>query len=198
VYGLAWRQGMHGDRLVLVGIALGYALAAVTSFLISRVGNMEALSATAWLAGSLNGRGWEHVRPVAVALLVLLPVVWVLSRRLRALELAEETSATLGVSVERTRFGLFVVATLLAAVATASAGPVAFIALMAPQAARRVTGAAGAGLIAAGLMGAVILLIADVTSQVLLPDTDLPVGIVTGVIGGVYLASLIARRRGSA
>lgn len=198
VYALAWRQGMHGDRLVLVGIALGYALAAVTSFLISRVGNMEALSATAWLAGSLNGRGWEHVRPVGLALLVLLPLVWILSRPLRALELAEETSATLGVSVERTRFALFVVATLLAAVATASAGPVAFIALMAPQAARRVTGAPGAGLVAAGLMGAVILLLADVASQVLLPDTDLPVGIVTGVIGGVYLASLIARRRGSA
>jgi iron complex transport system permease protein len=193
VCGLAYRNGLHGDRLVLVGIATAYALAAATAFLLSRASREEAMGASIWLFGSLNGRGWEHVRPVAIALVVLLPLVVYTLRGLRALELDDDTAHTLGVRTERTRLAVVALSTGLAAVAVASVGPVGFVALAAPQIARRLTRASGPGLLAAGLMGAIVLLLSDVAAQLVFTDRMLPVGVVTGVLGGAYLCWLLSR-----
>ncbi|MBN1530383.1 MAG: iron chelate uptake ABC transporter family permease subunit [Thermoleophilaceae bacterium] len=199
VYVLAYRGGVTGYRLVLVGIGISAMLIAVTDYLLTRSTLDQALAAQVWLTGSLNGRGWEHVRPVAAGLAVLLPVAALLARPLRTLELGDDAARALGVPVERARLALIAVAVALTAIATASAGPIVFVALAAPQIARRLTRVAGPGVGCAALTGAVLLVGADFLSQRLFGDVQLPVGVVTGVAGGAYLAWLLAHewRRGA-
>jgi iron complex transport system permease protein len=192
VYLLAYRNGVAGYRLVLVGIGMAALMAAVTDYLITRARLQDAQQAWVWVTGSLNGRGWEHVRPVALALLVLLPLVVILARDLRMMEMGDDAAKALGVAVERSRLLLVLVAVGLTAVATASAGPVLFVGLAAPQIARRLTRATGPGVGAAALTGAVLLLSADLAAQRLFPDSQLPVGVMTGVLGGVYLIWLLS------
>ncbi|XAY05261.1 Ferric enterobactin transport system permease protein FepG [Paraconexibacter sp. AEG42_29] len=200
VYGLAYRGGVQGYRLILIGIGISAMLVATTDFLLSRSTLEEAQVANIWITGSLNGRGWEHVRPVAAAMAVLLPLVALLAGPLRMIELGDDAAHALGVNVERTRLALLVVGVGLCAVATASAGPIVFVALAAPQISRRLTRAAGPGVGAALVMGAVLLLGADVASQKIFTSTQLPVGVMTGAAGGVYLIWLLTRewRKGTA
>lgn len=191
VYGLAFQRGSQGYRLVLVGIGFSAFLASTTGYLITKVSLGTAQSARVWLVGNLNGRGWEHVEPVAIALLVLTPCIVILSRHLTMLELGDEAAAALGIRVERSRLLLVGVAVLLTAVAVASAGPIAFVALAAPQVARRLTRASGPGLGASAVMGATLLALSDLAAERLFGNTPLPVGVVTGAVGGVYLAWLL-------
>ncbi len=193
VYALSYQNGVQGYRLVLVGIGMAAVLVAVTDYLLTRSTLEEALSAQIWLTGTLNGRGWEHVRPIAAALVVLAPATVLLMRPLRALELGDDHARALGVAVERSRLALIFVAVALAAVATAAAGPIVFVAFAAPQIARRLTRVSGPGVGCATLTGAVVLLAADTASQRLFGDVDLPVGVLTGVTGGIYLTWLLTR-----
>jgi iron complex transport system permease protein len=144
------------------------------------------------MIGSVNGRGWEHVWPVAAALAVLVPAALLLARPLAMLELGDDAARALGVSAERSRLALIFVAVGLTAVATASTGPIAFVALAAPQIARRLTRSSAPGLVAAALMGALLLVTSDLAAQRLL-SIDLPVGVMTGALGGVYLCWLLRR-----
>lgn len=200
VYGLAFRDGVQGYRLVLIGIAISAMLEALTSYLLTRAKIEDLQAASVWLTGSLNGRGWEHVWPTLGALAVLLPACALLQRDLRMVEMGDDTAKALGVSVERSRLSNLLVGVLLTAVATAACGPVAFVALTAPQIARRLTAATGPGVLTAALMGAVLMLAGDVLAQRLFPSTPLPVGVVTGALGGLYLMWLLAleARRGRA
>jgi iron complex transport system permease protein len=193
MYLLAFKRGVQGHRLVLVGVGLSAMLIALTQYLLTRARVDDALAAAVWVAGSLNGRGWEHVRPLAAAVAVLLPLLVLLSGHLRMMEMGDEAATALGVPVERSRLALILIGVVTAAVATAAAGPIAFVALAAPQLARRLTRAVGPGLIAAGLMGAALLLASDLVVQRLFPSSQLPVGVATGVIGGLYLMWLLAR-----
>jgi len=193
VYALSARGGVQGYRLVLVGIGVSAMLIAVTDYLLTRSTLEQAQASQVWITGSLNGRGWEHVRPIALALVLLLPVTALLIRPLRMLELGDEAARGLGVAVERSRLALVFVAVGLTAVATASAGPIVFVALAAPQIARRLTRASGPGVACAALTGGVLLLGADCASQRLFGDIQLPVGVMTGVLGGVYLTWLLTR-----
>jgi iron complex transport system permease protein len=191
VYLLAYRGGVQGYRLVLVGIGMSSMLYALTDWLLTRARLDDAMSAYVWLTGSLNGRGWEHVRPLALAMVLLLPIVALLSRPLRMMELGDDAAKALGVQVERSRLALVLVGVCLTAAAVASAGPIAFVALASPQIARRLTHATGPGLPAAMLTGAALLLASDLIAQRLFTATELPVGVVTGVLGGVYLMWLL-------
>ena len=101
IYVLAWKRGVSPYRLVLVGIGVAAMLASVTAYLLTRAEIFDAQRATVWLTGSLNGRSWDHVRPLAIALAVLVPAVLVLSRPLRAMQLGDDTATGLGVAVER-------------------------------------------------------------------------------------------------
>ncbi len=193
VYGLAYRRGVQGYRLVLVGIAISFMLIAIVNYLLSRATFETALTAQVWLTGTLNGRGWEHVVPVAGALLVLLPLTVLLAHSLRMLELGDETAGALGVGIERSRMALIFIAVALTAVAVASAGPVTFVALSAPQIARRLTRATGPGIGCAALTGAVLLVGADYAAQRVFGATQLPVGVLTGLLGAVYLIWLLTR-----
>lgn len=193
VYVLAFKRGVAGFRLVLIGIGVSAMLASVNAFLLSRAALRDAQSAQLWLVGSLNARGWQHVVPVWIALALLLPLAVALGRRMTMLEMGDEAAAARGVAVERSRLSLLFVAVGLTAVATAAAGPVGFVALAAPQVARRLTGSTGPGLIPAALTGAALLTAADLAGQRLIAPVQLPVGLTTGAIGGVYLAVLLAR-----
>jgi iron complex transport system permease protein len=192
VYGLAFRDGVSGYRLVLIGIGISAMLEALTNYLLTRARIEDVQAASVWLAGSLNGRGWEHVWPTLAALAVLLPACALLQRDLRMVEMGDDTAKALGVSVERSRLSNILVGVLLTGVATAACGPVAFVALTAPQIARRLTGATGPGVLTAALMGAALMLASDVVAQRLFPSTPLPVGVVTGALGGLYLIWLLA------
>jgi iron complex transport system permease protein len=192
VYGLAFRRGVQGHRLVLVGIGISATLQALTSYLLTRGRIEDVQAASVWLTGSLNGRGWEHVWPTAIALALLLPATGALQRELTMIEMGDDTARALGVAVERSRLAVLVAGVLLTAVATAACGPVAFVALAAPQIARRLTAATGPGVLSAALMGAVLLLAGDVAAQRLFPATPLPVGVMTGAVGGLYLVWLLA------
>jgi iron complex transport system permease protein len=192
IYLLAWRQGVSSYRLVLVGIGIGAMLASVTSYLLTRAEIFDAARATVWLTGSLNGRGWDEIRPVVVALAVLLPAALALARPLRTLQLGDDTAAGLGVPVERVRAGLVVVGVGLAAVATAAAGPIAFVAFVSAPIARRLV-RSSLTIVPAALAGATLVLLADLAARRLFAPVELPVGIVTGIIGAPYLLWLIAR-----
>jgi len=148
--------------------------------------------------GSLNARGWAHAAVAGVALAVLLPVLLVLHRRTLVLEMGDETARSLGVSVERVRLALIATAVGLAAVGTACAGPIAFVALAAPQLARRLTRATGPNPLPSAMMGAALLVTSDLIAQRALAPTQLPVGVVTAALGGAYLIWLLGWRRSTA
>ena len=198
VYLLAFKGGTHGIRLVLVGVGVSAMLNAVNSYLITRARLEDAATAQVWMIGSLNGRGWQHVVPLGVTIAVLLPAALALGRRLSMLAVGDEMASSQGVPVERTRAALLVVAILLVAMATAATGPVAFIALAAPQLAARLTRSPDVGLVAAAAMGAFLLTGSDWAAQRVLAPTVLPVGMLTAAIGGMYLTWLLAHewRRG--
>ncbi|GAA3230547.1 iron chelate uptake ABC transporter family permease subunit [Pseudonocardia petroleophila] len=192
IYGLSWRRGIQGFRLVLVGIGINAMLLALVQWLLVVAEIYEAARATVWLTGSLNARGWEHVVPVGLALVVLVPAALVLAHALGALQFGDDTARGLGLRVDRARTWLLVVAVGLAAVATASAGPIAFVALVAPQIAQRLVGAARPPIAASMLVGAALTVLSDVIARTALPS-PLPVGIVTAVVGAPYLLYLLAR-----
>jgi iron complex transport system permease protein len=193
IYLLAYRRGVTGYRLVLVGIGISEVLRAVIHLLVTRADILDAQRATVWLTGSLNGRGWEHVRPLTLALVVLIPPTLVLARQLRLLELGDDAAKGLGVRVEQARLGLLVCAVGLAAASTAAAGPVSFVALLSPHIARRLVGARSLGLVPAAAFGALLVVASDVAARRMFAPTELPVGIVTAVFGAPYLLYLLAR-----
>lgn len=195
VYALAWRRGVHGYRLVLVGIGVSALLQGVNAYLLAKARFTQAAQAMVWLNGSLNGRSWEDVRPAALGLLVVLPLVGLAGGRLRILEMGDDLAGGLGIPVQRTRLLMLVLGTAACAVAVAAAGPIPFVALIAPQLARRLTRAPGPNLPAATCTGALLVVTADYASQRIHQSTQLPVGVVTAVVGGLYLGLLLRRQR---
>ncbi|CCH29608.1 iron chelate uptake ABC transporter family permease subunit [Actinosynnema sp. NPDC047251] len=193
MYLLTWRGGVTGSRLVLVGVGLAAILLSVVSYLLTRTRVATAQDALVWLTGSLNGRNWTQVVPLAVLLAVLLPAVAALARALGLLTLGDDAAKGLGVAVEPVRLGLLACAVLLAGAATAAAGPVAFVALLAAPIGRRLVRDGGPALVASGLVGAAVVLGADCAAQNLPVDQSYPVGVLTGAVGAPYLLLLLAR-----
>ncbi|WP_326608421.1 iron chelate uptake ABC transporter family permease subunit [Streptomyces sp. NBC_01799] len=195
VYLLAWKRGMHGYRLVLVGIGSAAMLTAAAQYLITKANLVDATRAVVWMTGSLDGRDWAQVWPLLVVCGLLIPLVLGHGRALRMMEMGDDAAYALGVRVERTRLVLMGCAVLLVAVATAAAGPITFVSLSAPQLARRLTRSPGPNLAAAAFMGAALLLVADWIAMDAFGDRQLPVGVVTGVLGGCYLLWLLVSER---
>ncbi|MEV5613131.1 iron chelate uptake ABC transporter family permease subunit [Streptomyces sp. NPDC052225] len=195
IYLLAWKQGVHGYRLVLVGIGVSAFMTAVNGYLLTKADFVDAARATVWMTGSLDGRDWTQVWPLLVLFVIVVPVVALYARPLRMLEMGDDAAGGLGIRVERTRMVLLVASVLLTAAASAAAGPVAFVALTAPQIARRLTKSPGPNLVASTWLGATLLIVADLASQRAFGVSQLPVGVVTGVVGGVYLLWLLVTER---
>lgn len=193
VYVFSLQQGLHGHRLVLIGLAIAAMLASVNDFLLTRAELDQALAAKMWLHGSLQGSGWLQAQRLGLGCAVLLPLAWLLNPRLRLLEMGDELATSLGLHVARSHTYLSLVAVGLTALAIACAGPIGFIALAAPQLARRLCNSPGIGLWSAALMGAVLCASADLLARLMLAPFQIPVGLVTSALGGAYLVYLLAR-----
>lgn len=194
LYALAWRGGLQGYRLVLVGIGVAALMQAGIAYVLTRGEIFEVARAYVWLVGSLNGRGWEHVWPLAATLAVALPLTLALSRQLQALQLGELARA-LGVGVERTRLALVGLAVLLTGMAVSAAGAIAFVAFFAPHLARRLAGSVSPGSVlpVAAACGAVLVLCADLLGRVAFAGTEIPVGLVTAILAAPYFLLLLQR-----
>lgn len=196
VYMLSIKFGTIGSyRLVLIGIGVGATLAAFNGLLLVKGDINSAAAANIWLAGSLNARQWEQIIPLMAGVLFLLPLILLTSHRLSLIEMGDELAQQLGVNVQFTRLSLTFYAVILASLATAAAGPIAFIALAAPQLAKRVTRTKAVPVLGAALMGAVLLLAADWLSLTLPFDMALPIGLMTAFIGGLYLLWVVTKLR---
>ncbi|UCM88707.1 FecCD family ABC transporter permease [Streptomyces marincola] len=195
VYVFAWRGGLHAARFVLIGIGFAIALRSVTQLFLTKGDQQTAQQATVWMTGSLNGRGHAEAAPLAFALLLLLPAVVWAARAARSVVLDDDTATALGVRLGRVRLGLATLGVLLAALATGAAGPVDFVALLAPQIVRRLTGGAQIPLVCSALVGAFLTVVADVLARTLFSPAELPVGVLTAAVGAPYLLWLIVSNR---
>ncbi|WP_228282740.1 FecCD family ABC transporter permease [Brevibacterium atlanticum] len=192
IYALAFTNGAAGIRLILVGIGISSMLTALINWELTRAAQWDLQEALRWLAGSLNGANWDAVIPVLIALVLLCPLLIGQSKNLAITQLGDDTAEALGVRVSRTRLFVIVTAVGLIAFATAAAGPVAFVAFLSGPIAARLTGPGPSPLIPAGLVGALLVLTADLVGQFVL-GTRYPVGVVTGILGAPYLLYLIIR-----
>ncbi|WP_394813415.1 FecCD family ABC transporter permease [Streptomyces johnsoniae] len=193
IYLLAWRRGVTGQRLVLIGVGVAAALTSVVSHTMTRSSAVVAQEARVWLTGSLNGRTWEQVGPLLIAVAVLFPLTALAARPLGALQLGDDAASGLGTRVERSRLALIGCAVALTGTATAAAGPVGFVAFVSGPIARQLLGRSTPALVPSALVGAVIVLVADLVAQHGLGPNQFPVGLVTSMIGAPYLLWLLAR-----
>lgn len=195
VWLLTRRTGLHGFRLVLVGIGVGSTLAAFNSLLVVRASLTQAQTAASWLAGSLNDITWERTYALLGLLLVVTPLLLMLVRPLGAIRFGDQVASGLGVSVNAYRVAALFIGVLLVSMATATTGPIAFVALAAPHIAKTLARSGGVGFTSAALMGALMVLGSDLIGRFAVPGRIIQVGVVTGAIGGLYLIYLIYLER---
>ena len=193
VYGLSWRQGVDSFRLILIGIGVTAILGGVIDFLLVRAQIRQVSAATQWMVGSLNGVSWTAVWPMLIVIAAVVPFALSQSAALEINQLGDDFSTGLGVAVQRHRLLVILAAVVLTGAAVSAAGPVAFVAFVAPQVARRLARTARPPLLASALVGAALVLLADVTARAAF-GTEVPVGIITAIIGAPYLIWLITRR----
>jgi ABC-type enterobactin transport system permease subunit len=191
---LTWRAGIDGYRLVLVGIALWSVMAALIDWLLTHAEIYDAAAAYVWITGSLNARTWDHAVPLVLSVAVLIPLALAAGRVLGVLQFGDDTARGLGVRLPLAQSAVVLIAVALVATSVAAAGPISFVALVVPQIAVRLTGGSRPPLLASGLLGAVLVVGADLTTRTVLPQA-LPVGILTAVIGAPYLLWLLVRGR---
>ncbi|MGO3885042.1 MAG: FecCD family ABC transporter permease [Mycetocola sp.] len=193
VFVLAYRRGVQGFRLIIVGIGVSALLASVNTFLMLKASPEQQLTAAVWGNGSLNGMTLDILGPVALLCAILTPIALALSPTLSVVEVGDDAAGSLGARPTAVRLVAVVVGVALVALVTATAGPIAFVALVAPQIARRLTRSTGVGLLASGVTGALVLVLSDFLAQRLFAPVQLPVGIVTVSVGGIYFVWLLVR-----
>jgi iron complex transport system permease protein len=193
--GLAGGAGNRGYRFLVVGLGVGAALSAITQLMLARAPIDDANAAFPWTIGSLNARAPEAVAVLAVALGVALPLAMLLGRQLRLLRLADAVVTGLGQRASRIRLAAIGAAVVVAGLAVATAGPLGLVALVAPEIARKAAGPRGVPVLGAALAGALVIVVADLLGRTLAAPIELPVGIVTAVVGGPYLLWLLLTTR---
>ncbi|MFJ3882547.1 FecCD family ABC transporter permease [Streptomyces sp. NPDC090077] len=192
VYFLAWRRGVDGFRLILIGLAVSAVMEAVTTWLLVTADIRDVARAQAWLVGSLDSRSWDEVRVALWGTLILMAVVACVAFQFKPLHFGDDVAAGLGVRYTRVRAVMLLCAVLLAGMAVSAAGPVPFVAMVAPQVAMRLTKSPTPPLPASAAVGALLLIGADLLVRVVLP-ASLPVGVVTAAVGGPFLVYLLVR-----
>jgi iron complex transport system permease protein len=198
VYALSYRNGVAGYRLIVVGIGVSAVMSSVNQWIVLEIDLHTAVTASVWQQGTLNGLSWAQVPPMTICLLVVAVVLVMLGPQLPILQLGDDAAGALGVQPDRARLAYLVAGVGLVAIACAAAGPVSFVALAAPQIARRLVASPGVGLVPSAATGSVLLLVSDVIAQQLFSGSELPVGAITVSLGGVYLVYLLisqARQR---
>lgn len=193
---LAWRGGFLPDRFVLIGIGCGYGLSAVSTFLLLRADPWNTPRILTWLSGTTYGRTLPDVVPVAVALLLALPLLLAMRRQLDLLAVDEDTPRILGVSPARTRFASLTIAAVLAALGVIAIGVVGFVGLVAPHLARSLVGARhGRAIPVAMLIGGVLVCAADTLGRTLIAPAQIPAGLMVALVGAPYFVWLLRRSR---
>ncbi|THA27084.1 iron-enterobactin ABC transporter permease [Streptomyces sp. RKND-216] len=193
IYLLSFDRGFSGLRLVVIGIGINAMVTAVNSWIVLRAELEVAIAAVGWSAGSLNGVGWSDLWIPFTVIGVLLALITAGAHAVHQAALGDSVAVTTGVRLDRLRLLMVFVGVGCTATVTSVAGPIAFIALAAPQIGRRLAGSPGVPLLPAALTGAVLLLGADLVAQVLLAPVSLPVGVVSTAIGGGYLIWLLTK-----
>ncbi|NNH02857.1 iron ABC transporter permease [Microbacterium ulmi] len=185
-----------GYRLILAGVGVSFLCIAVVDFLMVRAQVRESQMALLWLTGSLSSTPWWQVGVVAVVLVATLPAIVAVARWLPISQLGAATASSLGVSPALVRVIAVASAVLLTSVTCAFVGPISFVALCAPAIARSLLGHGAIGIGTSAVVGAAILPAADLVAQYAIPGLSLPVGVVTGAIGAVFLLWLLATSKG--
>ncbi len=197
IYVLAWKQGSSTPiRLILIGVALQAGIAAITTVMLL-FGDIQAVQqAYVWLTGSVYGRNWEHVQALGGWLLIFMPVALLSARSLNVLGLGDETAKGLGMRVEPQRILLLLISAALAAGAVAVSGTIGFVGLVAPHVTRRLVGPSHEGLLpVSALFGGALVVLSDLIGRWVISPSELPVGIVTAMIGAPYFLFLLVRSR---
>jgi iron complex transport system permease protein len=197
IYLLAWKHGRSTPlRLILIGIAIGAVIGALMTVMLLFGEINDVQQAYVWLTGSVYGRNWEHVQALGGWLLVFLPTAFLMARSLNTLGLGDDTSKGLGLRVEWQRGVLLLVSVALAAAAVAVSGTIGFVGLVAPHITRRLVGPSHEGLLpVSALFGGALLVLADLIGRWVIAPSELPIGIVTAVIGAPYFLYLLYRGR---
>ncbi|MET8996825.1 iron ABC transporter permease [Amycolatopsis sp. NPDC004169] len=199
VFAVAARGGFTGERLVLIGFGVHAAAQALVTLLITLSDPWNETKALTWLGGSTYGRSFPHLVPMALALLLVVPVLVRTRRELDLLALDDETPRVLGVPVARTRLLLLACAVLLTGAAVAGIGVLTFVGLVAPHAARAIVGSRHARLLpTAALLGAIGVCVADTAGRTVIAPGQLPAGLMTAIIGAPYFGWLLYRHRANA
>ncbi|MFC6352296.1 FecCD family ABC transporter permease [Rothia nasimurium] len=193
VYLLSYRGGVQSFRFIVMGLAVSAFLASVNTWFMTFFDLSVTFEASVWGAGSLLFVAWDSLLPAGALILCLLLFSCPVARVLKQLELGDDLAAALGLPVELARAGLVFMGVALTATVTAVAGPLAFIALAAPQIALRLVAAGRFSPAVTALVGALLLLLADMLAQHAFPGLLLPTGAVTIMVGGIYLAWLVWR-----
>jgi ABC-type Fe3+-siderophore transport system permease subunit len=193
VYLLAWKKGLNPVVIVLVGVAISAIGSAIIQFLVIKSGIMAA-GAIAWLAGSTYAKSWDALIPLSIASAVLIPLAWLLGRRVDLLAFGDQVSIGLGLKLQRTRLVTAAIGVALAASAVASVGTVGFIGLLAPHAVRLLTGHNHRhSVVLSAIIGALLLVGADMLGKLVLAPKEIPSGIIVALIGTPYLLMLMYR-----
>ncbi|PZG17057.1 iron ABC transporter [Micromonospora craterilacus] len=195
VFALGARHGLAAQRFVLAGVAVAFALRALIEVVMLTADPIDGLRAQIWLIGTLAGRGWTETAWIAGTLLLLLPVLAWAGWALNSTALDDDTARGIGLRPVARRIGLAGTGVIAAAMVTAQVGAVDFVALVAPQVARRLVRAERPPLLCAALLGALLLVLADLAGRRLFAPTQLPAGVLTAAIGGPYLLYLLLRGR---
>ena len=185
-----------GYRLILAGVGVAFLTIAITNYLMVRAKVELAQAALIWLTGSLASTPWWNVLTVAVVVILAIPAVVACARWLPLTQMGASTAAALGVRPSIVRIVTVITAVVLTAVTCAFVGPIAFIALCAPAIARPLLGHGAVGIGTSAAIGAVLLAAADLVAQFAIPGYSMPVGVVTGAIGAVFLLWLLATSKG--
>ncbi|WP_170008098.1 FecCD family ABC transporter permease [Bacillus fonticola] len=196
IYVLAWKKGINAIRLILVGIGVNAGFGAGLIIFQLKMDPQDFMQATIWLSGSIWGTNWMQVLAILPWILLLIPFVTYRARFLNALQLGDSMSKGLGVSVERQRLIFLLISTSLAGASVAVGGGIAFLGLVAPHLARRLIGPKHQLLLpASALVGALLLLVADMLARNLLAPSEIPVGIVVSAIGAPYFLYLLMKSK---
>ncbi|HWL12379.1 MAG TPA: iron chelate uptake ABC transporter family permease subunit, partial [Ureibacillus sp.] len=192
IYGLSKGSSFSIGRLILIGIGLQAMLNAVISYLMLIGKESDIPTAIRWLSGSLNGAKMETLSPLVLTVVLLTPIILYFGKRLEMLELGEQAATSLGVDTNKTRLVLIITSVLIIALATATTGPIAFVAFLAGPIAKKLVGVGFSNIIPAGLIGVILVLASDLIGQFAF-ETRYPVGVITGILGAPYLIYLLIR-----
>jgi len=195
VYVLAQRAGkIHTATLLLTGIAVGSMVGAVTSFLMLSRDDLQS-EVIFWMLGSLSWCNWEHVYALLPALILGFGVAVVMARPLNVLLLGDEAATNVGLDVHRTKRWLLALSSLLAAGAVAVSGIIGFVGLIVPHICRLIVGPDHRILLPiSALGGAILLVLADIAARMVIAPTELPIGVVTSILGCPFFLYLLHRQ----